>query len=240
LKSLRHTRRQHLTRSAATIAATVAVGLGVLGATAPAQAATITQTASQVTMGTTVGLHTTPRLNTPTTGQLYAGDQATAYCAFENGGTGWVKIQLNDETRFVQRSGVASGADTLPSTCPNEVETVERVAFTMKFGSPAWGVPLEGFTCPAAYPYLDARVKVDWHPYFDSVWGIDQFWGLTVKRPVGIGIDLGIPLKATAPDGATYLSGYTGGTASNHYAWDESVTITASCTNNLAYAKKSA
>lgn len=221
--------------------AAAAMGVCILSTVAPAQAAPATDAATdpQVTVGSAVGLYITPRLNTPTTGQLYAGDQARAYCTIANDGIDWVKIQLNAETRFIQRSGVASGAENLPTTCPNEVETVERPAFAMTFGAPAWGVPLGGFTCPTSYPFLDERVKGNWTLYFDNPFSVDLFAGLKFERPIGIGVDLGAPLWVTAADGESYLSGYAGGTVSNHYGWNESLLITATCTSNLAHAKKS-
>jgi hypothetical protein len=230
--------------AAASLAGAAVIGACALGTAAPAHATTEPATSStQVTIGSTVGLFTTPRLNTPTRGQLYAGDQVRAYCAFVNDGTAWVKIHLDEETRFVQRSGVAQGAESLPSICPNEVETVERVALTMKFGSPAWGVPIEAFTCPASYPYLDARIEpIEWKaylPYHDSPTNDDErYWGLRLERSVGIGVALGGPVSTTGPDGTKYLSGFMAGNVSNHFAWDSSITMTASCTNNLAYAKK--
>lgn len=209
----------------------------LLATAAPVQADSFETTADKiVTITKDVSAHSTPRVNTAVVMKLRAGDLAQALCGFTNDGSEWVKLQANGLFGFVQSTGVAGGITGLPRECPSEIESITLPAPGMSFNSPAWGVPLKGFTCPATFPFLDQRATFQWDFLVDNI-GNRSIPGVQAQRPSLLGIDLGYRVTVEDPQGTgSYIGGYTGGTMSNHALWPQSATLTATCTKNAAFA----
>ncbi|WP_308796817.1 hypothetical protein [Agromyces silvae] len=217
----------------------VVLGACALGSAAPAQAAETTPPAPPrvATVNAAGPAYSSPRLNTAVAAQLQAGELVSVFCGFTNAGLEWVKIFAHDSFGFVQSSRVAGGASGLPGECPNEIESIDLPAPGMSFGSPAWGVPLEGFTCPSSYPFLDNRPHTP-PEFLDGV--LTTFLrGVQIERTTGVAVDLGRVVPVNDPLGTgEYVGGYTGGSITNYVAWVASAKITATCTKNVIHAQR--
>jgi hypothetical protein len=232
---------QQVTRRVLTGLCAVALSTFALGAAAPAHASEPTPPAPpRVASVTSSGpAYTSPRPNTAVATQLQAGELVSVFCGFTNAGLEWVKVLAHDVFGFVQSARVAGGASGLPAECPNEIESIPLPAPGMSFGSPAWGVPLDGFTCPASYPFLDRRTKTETE-FLDGPL-TKALRGVQIERTPGVTVDLGRVVPVNDPRGTgEYVGGYIGSSVSNLVAWSARVKITATCTNNAAYAQHTA
>ncbi|WP_308796815.1 hypothetical protein [Agromyces silvae] len=217
----------------------VALSAAALGAATPALASETMPATPQadILIVEDAVAYSSPRLDTAVAAELQAGDVAPAYCVFTNAGLEWVKIFADDVFGYVQSTSVEDGVGFfLPRQCASEIETFTLPAPGMTFATPAWGVPLEGFTCPPSFPFLDGRVRFRWTPFVDFInnWNIP---GVQAQRPDSIGIDLGTPVAVDDPHGSgSYIGGYTGGSMTNSVLWSASAKLTATCTNNATFA----
>lgn len=216
----------------------LAVSAGALGSATPAQAseAPSASRAWDILVTEDALAYSSPRLNTAVTARLQAGTFVPAFCILTNAGSEWVKVFADDAFGYVPSTSVEEGAGALPRQCPSELDTITLPAHGLHFTTPAWGVPFNGFTCPARFPYLDGRVRFRWTPFVDYI----QNWtipGVQVERASTIGIMLGVPIPVAAPNGGDpYLGGYGDGTMTNSVEWSVSAKLTATCTSNAAYA----
>jgi hypothetical protein len=203
-------------------AVVVAIGISIAGAAVPANAETSAPVGQLRDVASDAPMYGTPRLETAQVGVVHAGESVEAYCWFTNAGSDWVKINRAGNFGYVTSDAIRGGGAELPSTCPTEIETVQVTLYGKKFSGTEAFVTTGRLECPAAYPYLvdDGSSNLLVPPSFDLSNGFFLVaYGLFTQR-----------------DG--YVTGSVGAIATNTDVFDQTLTISASCTKNAAVAKK--
>ncbi|MDR5700301.1 SH3 domain-containing protein [Agromyces aerolatus] len=175
-----------------------------------------------------VDLVGTPRTGAPALARLAEGERVTAFCGFAHDGQDWVKVQYSQQFGFVPADAVG-GIGHLPGVCPNEIETIDHLAFALKFPATGGSAALDETACPASYPML---AKVD-HP--NHAFPIVPPGVRVTNFDAGIVAAVGHVTPVTI-DGVRYAGGIKGGSVTSFGFGERLGQVWLTCTNNAQKA----